>query len=87
MVRWRRPGMDQARRKKIWILTMTFADLYESAMSKFYTCCLAVGKSSNDHQPFLDYYMDEVDKLTNDGVNVFCTANGVYKRVKIDLLT
>ena len=79
--------MDQVKRNKVWILTATFPDLDGSATSKFYTCCLAVGKSSKDHQPVLDYYMDEVEKLTNDGVNVFCTVDGVCKRVQMSLLT
>ena len=38
----------------VWILTVTFPDLDGSATSKFHTCCLAVGKSSKDHQPVLD---------------------------------
>ena len=30
--------------------------------------------------------MDEVKTLTNEGVDVFCTTDGVYKRVQMDLL-
>ena len=30
--------------------------------------------------------MDEVKTLTNEGVDMFCTTNGVYKKVQMGLL-
>lgn len=69
-----------------WMLTVTFPDLDGSATSKVHTSCLVVGKSSKNHQPVLDYYMDQVETLTNEGVDVFCTVNGVHRRVQMGLL-
>ena len=68
------------------ILTVTFQDADGNATSQFQTFFLAVGKSSKDHQPVLDHYMDEVEILTKEGVDVFCATVEVYKRVQMGLL-
>ena len=85
------PAMDvrswiKQTENNVWILTVTFPDLDGSATSKFHTYCLAIGKSSKNHQPVLDYYMDQVETLTTEGVHVFCTVNGVHRRVQMGLL-
>ena len=69
----------------VWILTVTFPDPDGCATSKFHTYCLAVGKSSMNHQPVIDYYLKEIEKLTN-GVEVFCGVDGEFKRVQMGLL-
>ena len=47
----------------VWILTVTFLDLYRSATSKYHTYTLTVDKSSNDHQPVIDVLF-EADRKT-----------------------
>ena len=69
----------------VWILTVTFPDPDGCATSKFHNYCLAVGKSSMNHQPVIDYYLKEIKQLTN-GVEVFCGVNGEFKRVQMGLL-
>ncbi len=69
----------------VWILTVTFPDPNGSATSKYHTYCLAVGKSSNDHQPVIDYFLKEIETLSN-GVDVFCPKEGRFVRLQMGLL-
>ena len=69
----------------VWILTVTFPDPNGCATSKFHTYCLAVGKSSRNHQPVIDHYLKEIEELTND-VKVFCGIDGEFKRIQMGLL-
>ena len=57
----------------VWILTVTFPDPDGCATSKFHTYCLAVGKSSRNHQPVIDHYLKEIEELTwREGVLWYC---------------
>ena len=69
----------------VWILTITFADPNGSATSKFHTYCLAVGKSSNDHQPVIDHILKETEMITK-GIQVFCPKEGKFIRIQMGLL-
>ena len=69
----------------VWILTITIPDPSGSATSKYHTYCLAVGKSSNDHQPVIDYYLREIDQLMK-GVSLFDLKSGNYVNVQMGLL-
>ena len=69
----------------VWILTVTLPDVEGCATSKFHTYCLAVGQSGNDHQPVIDYYLREIEKLTK-GVYLFDPSNGKFVRVMMGLL-
>ena len=69
----------------VWILTITIPDPSGSATSKYHTYCLAVGKSSNDHQLVIDYYLREIDQLMN-GVSLFDLKSGNYVNVQMGLL-
>ena len=62
----------------VWILTVTFPDPDGCATSKFHTCCLAVGKSSNDHKPVIDHYLQEIETLAK-GIDVF--SDGKFVRI------
>ena len=59
----------------VWILTVTFPDPEGSATSKFHTYCLAIGKSSQDHQPVIDHYLKEIETLAS-GLDLFCPQKG-----------
>ena len=67
----------------VWILTITFTDPDGCATSKFHTYCLAIGKSSNDHEPVIDHYLQEIETLAK-GVEVF--SAGKFIRVQMGLL-
>ena len=69
----------------VWILTVTFPDPEGSATSKFHTYCLAIGKSSQDHQPVIDHYLKEIETLAS-GLDLFCPQKGKYVRVQMFLL-
>lgn len=69
----------------VWILTVTFPDPKGSATSKYHTYCLAVGKSSNDHQPVIDHFLKEIETLAS-GVDVFCPKEGRFIRLQMALL-
>ena len=68
-----------------WMLTMTTPDPSGCATSKYHTCCLAVGKSSNNHQPVIDYYLKETEKLTK-GVCIFDVKSGKHVNVQMGML-
>ena len=55
------------------------------ATSKYHTYCLAVGKSSNYHQPVIDYYLREIEMLLK-GVSVFDLRSGNFINVQMGLL-
>ena len=67
----------------VWILTVTFPDPDGCATSKFHTYCLAVGKSSNDHEPVIDHYLQEIETLAK-GIDVF--SDGKFVRIQMGLL-
>ena len=69
----------------VWILTLTIPDPSGCATSKYHTYCLAVGKSSNDHQPVIDYYLREIEMLAK-GVRLFDLKSGKYVNVQMGLL-
>ena len=69
----------------MWILTVTFPDPDVCATSKCHTYCLAVGKSSRNHQPVIDHYLKEIEELIN-GVKVFSSIDGEFKRIQMGLL-
>ena len=69
----------------VWIITLTVPDPGNNATSKYHTYCLAVGKSSNDHQPVIDYYMKQVEQLMR-GVSMFDVQSGKYINVQMGLL-
>ena len=48
----------------VWILTVTFADPKSCATSKFHTYCLDVGKSSDNHQLVIDYFLKKIQILS-----------------------
>ena len=56
-----------------------------SVTSKYDTYCVAIEKSSNDHQPVIDFYLKEVAILTK-GVSLFDTIQGKYIKVQMGLL-
>ena len=64
----------------VWIMTLTIPDLDGSATLKYHTYCVAIGKSSNDHQPVIDFYLKEVPMLTK-GVSLFDPIQGKYVKV------
>ena len=66
-------------------MTVTLPDPNGSATSKYHTYCLAVGKSSNDHQPVIDHYLNEIETLMN-GVKMFNPETGKYVNVRMGLL-
>ena len=69
----------------VWIITITFFDPSGCATSKYHTYCLAVGKSSNNHQPVIDYYLREIEMLLK-GVSVFDLKSGKFVNVQMGLL-
>ena len=69
----------------VWILTITFPDPNGNSTSKYHTYCLVVGKSSNDHQPVIDYYLKQVEQLMC-GVPLFHLQSGKYINVQMGLL-
>ena len=73
------------KKNNVWILTVTFADPNSCATSKFHTYCLAVGKSSDNHQPVIDYFLKEIETLSK-GIYVFCAREGRFVRIQMALL-
>ena len=69
----------------VWILTITISDPDGSTTSKYHTWCVAIGKSSSDHQPVIDYYLKEVAILTK-GVSLFDPIQGKGVKVQMGLL-
>ena len=69
----------------VWILTITIPDPDGSATLKYHTYCVAIGKSSSDHQPVIDYYLKELEMSTK-GVSLFDRIQGKYVKVQMGLL-
>ena len=63
----------------VWIITITIPDPDGNATSKYHTYCLAVGKSSNDRQPVIDYY-SKLKKVTTVVANK--PASDVEKQIR-----
>jgi len=75
----------KAKFNSIWILTVTFPDPEGDATSPFHTHCIAIGKSSMDHTPVLDYYFSEIEKLMS-GINVYCGVDVKIKHVQLGVI-
>ena len=69
----------------VWIITITISDPDGNATTKYHTYCLAVGKSSNDHQPVIEYYLKQVEQLMR-GVSMFDLQSGKRVNVQMGLL-
>lgn len=67
--------MIKQKDNNVLILTVTFPDESGLGTSKYHTRCLAVVKSSNDHQPVIDHHLKKVEQLLR-GITVFCSAKG-----------
>ena len=66
-------------------LTVTFADHNGCATSEFRAYCLAVGKSSDNHQTVVDYFLKEIETLSQ-GISVFCPREGRSICIQMALL-
>jgi hypothetical protein len=70
----------------IWIMTITIPNPDGCATSKYHTYCLTIGKSRNDHQAVIDFYLKEVATLTK-GVILFDPFHIKYIKVQMGLIT
>ena len=68
----------------VWILTVTVTDPAGSATSPFHTHCLAIGRSSQDHTPVINYDTEEIERLMG-GIDIYCGTSGDYIRVQMGL--
>lgn len=56
----------------VWILTATFPDPEGCATSPFHTCCLAIGRSRDDHTPVIEYFLQEFARIRR-GKQRYCS--------------
>ncbi len=69
----------------VWIMTATICPPLEEMNSGKYTHVLAMGKSTEDHTPVIEYYHREVKKLMKGFLTYFGVANEI-RRMSVGFL-
>ena len=65
------------RDNNVWILTVTILNPHGSGTSPFHTHCIAIGKSSSDHTPIIEYFLKELETIREDKMR-FCGAKNKF---------
>ncbi|KAK1742046.1 hypothetical protein QTG54_007619 [Skeletonema marinoi] len=74
------------RDNNVWILTVTILNPHGNGTSPFHTYCIAIGKSSLDHTPIIEYFLKELETIKQEK-NRFCgLTNKFIKTAFVPLL-
>ena len=62
------------KKNSVWIMTMAILDPGGNSTSIFHTYCIAIGNSSSDHTPVLEYFLKQLDTVRKEKVR-YCGAS------------
>jgi hypothetical protein len=74
------------RENSVWILTVTICPPESEKSNGKFTYVLAIGKSSEDHTPVIEHYIDQCMKLMK-GFECYFGATNEIKRMAVAMLT
>jgi hypothetical protein len=74
------------RENSVWILTVTICPPEKEKSTGKFTHVLAIGKSSEDHTPVIEFYLEECMKLMK-GFKCYFGATNQIRRMAVSMLT
>jgi hypothetical protein len=75
----------KVKKNSVWMVTMSVLNPSGNATSIFHTYCVALGNSSLDHTPVLDYLLTELEKVKHEKIR-YCGISGDFIKTSFRML-
>ena len=73
------------KKNSTWIMTIALPNPAGNATSIFHTYCIAVGNSSSDHTPVMEYFLRELELVKQEKVR-YCGLSGSFVKTSFRML-